>query len=276
MSFVFQRRYGGPVRALITDLAGTAVDYGSCAPAGAFVELFRRHGVAIDAVQARGPMGLEKKDHIRVLSRLPEVAARWVAVHDAGCTEEDVEKLYREFIPLQLEVLPRYSRVIPGVLEAAAELAKRGVRLGATTGYNREMMETVLREVARKGFVPESAVCASDVAAGRPAPWMNFRCMEALGVFPPEAVVTIGDTVPDIDAGLNAGVWTIGVTRTGNMLGLSEEEERALSPEDLRSRLEAAAGRMRAAGAHFVIEGFAQCLPVIDEIERRLREGGRP
>jgi len=276
MSFVFRRSYAGPVRALITDLANTVVDFGSCAPAGAFVELFRRQGVEITDEQARGPMGLQKKDHIRVLTRLPEVAARWRQAHGAACREEDVDRMYQEFIPLQLEVLPRYGGLIPGVLEAVRAVEKRGVRIAATTGYNREMMETVLEAAAPQGFAPEAAVCASDVPAGRPAPWMNLRCLEALGVYPPEAAVTIGDTVPDVEAGLNAGMWTVGVARTGNMLGLAPEEIVALGADDLDRRLAAARRKLRACGAHFVVDGFGDCPAVLDEIGRRLAAAGRP
>ena len=36
---------------------------------------------------------------------------------------------------------------------------------------------------------------------------------QALGVYPPEAIVKIGDTIPDIDEGLNAGAWTIGPSK---------------------------------------------------------------
>ena len=78
--------------------------------------------------------------------------------------------------------------------------------------------------LAEQDFVPDAAVCAADVPAGRPAPWMIYRAMELLGVYPPQAVVAIGDTIADIEAGLNAGVWAMGVTRTGNMLGLAQED----------------------------------------------------
>jgi len=277
MRFVYERRYTGGVKALITDLAGTVVDYGSCAPAGAFVDLFGRHGVAVTQAQAREPMGLEKQDHIRVLAAMPAVASQWKAAHGGSpCSENDIESLYREFIPLQLQVLPGYSALIPGVPEAMEALRKRGIRIAATTGYNREMMATVLEAAARQGFVPDTAVCASDVAGGRPAPWMIFRCLEALGVYPPEAAVKIGDTVPDMEDGLNAGVWTIGVTRTGNMLGLSEAEVRALGPEERNDRLASAGRRLLRSGAHFVIESFADCVPVIEEIDRRLLRRERP
>lgn len=35
-------------------------------------------------------------------------------------------------------------------------------------------------------------------------------------------LVNVGDTVVDIQAGLNAGVWTVSVARTGNETGLSQ------------------------------------------------------
>ena len=48
------------LKAVVFDWAGTIVDYGSRAPMGAFVEVFRRFGVAITNAEARGPMGLPK------------------------------------------------------------------------------------------------------------------------------------------------------------------------------------------------------------------------
>ena len=53
---------------------------------------------------------------------------------------------------------------------------------------------------------------------------MMYANAVQLGVYPPEAVVKIGDTLPDIDEGLNAGAWAVGVTLTGNEIGLTEAE----------------------------------------------------
>ena len=63
------------IAAVILDWAGTAVDHGSLAPVGVFVELFAREGVAVTLEQARGPMGVHKREHIRQVARLPEVTA---------------------------------------------------------------------------------------------------------------------------------------------------------------------------------------------------------
>jgi hypothetical protein len=43
-AFRYERRYRGPLRAVVLDGAGTIADYGSRAPAMVFVEVFRREG----------------------------------------------------------------------------------------------------------------------------------------------------------------------------------------------------------------------------------------
>jgi phosphonoacetaldehyde hydrolase len=277
MEYSFARRYIGPVKLVVVDLAGTVADYGSRAPAGAFVELFKRNGVEVSDAQARGPMGMEKQDHIRTMTQIPDIADKWRAAHDGrDCTEADVEAMYKEFIPLQVNALPAYCDLIPGTIEAMAELRGRGIRIAATTGYNTDMMNVVLECMKKQGFEPETAVCASDVPAGRPAPWMILECMSRLGVYPAESVVNIGDTIPDIAAGLNAGVWSVGVTRTGNMLGLSLGEADALDGAARKARLEKAGAVMAQAGAHFVAEGIERCPRIVELIDSMLAQGARP
>jgi phosphonoacetaldehyde hydrolase len=64
-------------------------------------------------------------------------------------------------------------------------------------------------------------------------------------VYPMKAIVKVGDTVSDIEEGLNAGTWTVGVSATGNC-----------SRQTLQD-----------AGAHFVIDSVADLMPVIDKVE---------
>lgn len=250
------------IRLVACDLAGTTVDFGSCAPAGVFVDLFRRHGVAVSDAEARGPMGTAKRDHIAALAALPRVATAWGLAHGRDFSVADLDSLYGEFIPLQLETLPAYDELVPGTLEAVAALRSAAVKVAATTGYNKEMTTVVMAGARRQGFDPDTVVCASDVAAGRPAPWMIFRAMEQTGVWPPAAVVAVGDTIADIEAARNAGVWAVGVTATGNMLGLSRAAHDALNPADRAARLAAARTALLAAGAHAAIDGIGD-LPAL-------------
>ena len=91
-----------------------------------------------------------------------------------------------------------------------------------------------------------------------------------------EAFVKVGDTLPDIAEGLNAGMWTIGVAKTGNELGLTEQEIAALEPEALKAKLERAYQRMHQAGAHYVVDTIAEVPPILGDINARLARGERP
>ena len=274
--FAYPRQYRGKLKAVVFDSAGTTVDYGSCAPAGVFIDAFKRFGLAVTPAQAREPMGLPKRDHVQALLRMDDVGRQWQAKHGRPWTEADVDEIYRVFIPMQLECLPRFSDPIPGVVETAGRLRHRGLKIAATTGYNREMMEVVVREAAKRGFSPDVSFSASDVPAGRPAPWMCLKAAESLGVYPMEAVVKIGDTIPDVEEGLNAGMWTIGIAKTGNELGLIEAEVAKLPEAELARRLERIKTRMLLAGAHYVADGVSDCEPILDEIETRLARGEKP
>lgn len=276
MQYSFERRYRGAVQALIVDWAGTVVDYGSRAPAGVFVEVYRRHGVRISDEQARGPMGMEKRAHISAIAALPEVNAAWVAANGAAINEADIDEMYHEFLPLQLECLPRYADLIPGTRELVAACRARSIKIGSSTGYSRALMEVLMPEARRRGFEPDAMVCADDVPQGRPAPWMCFENAKRLGVWPMAAIIKVDDTIPGIEAGLNAGMWTVAVTKSGNELGLSEAEVAELTAEELRHRLAAASERLARVGTHYVIESVAELLPVVDEIEARLARGERP
>ena len=126
----------GGVRAVIFDISGTVLDYGSRGPVVAFVELFARHGVAVSEAEARGPMGTHKKDHIWTILSDAAVGERWAHVHGAAPNRDDLDRLYEEFTPLQMEVLKLHCDVIPGVPEVARQLRARGIKIANTTGFD--------------------------------------------------------------------------------------------------------------------------------------------
>jgi len=277
MRFLYRRRYAGPVRLVILDWAGTTMDYGCYAPAVVFIEVFKRRGIKISMAQARAPMGMHKRDHIRAIAQTEEVTEAWRKKYGRDWTEKDVEDMFQnEFKPLQLECIARYSQLIPGTVDAVKQLRTKGIKIGSTTGYFEEAMKILKEEAARQGYVPDSSVCATQVPAGRPYPWMVFQNMFNLQLFPPEAVVKVGDTLLDVEEGLNAGTWTVGLAKTGNEIGLNEQEISQLPPEQLRKKLARARERLYKAGAHYVVDTIAEVPQVVEDIEERLRRGDRP
>ena len=276
MNFQFQRSYRGPLKAILLDWAGTTMDYGCYAPAVVFIEVFKRQGVPISVEEARAPMGAHKKEHIRKISQLETVRERWQKAHGRDPVEKDVEAMFQEFVPLQLACLADYADLIPGTLPAVADFRKRGLKIGSTTGYTTEMTRILLAEAKKRGYEPDSTVCATEVPAGRPEPWMCVQNVMNLRVYPFEACVKVDDTLPGIEEGLNAGMWTIGLAKTGNELGLNAGEVAKLDPEVLQSRLERAYTRMHQCGAHYVVDGIWDVPAVLDDVQARLARGERP
>jgi len=264
------------IQAVLFDWAGTTVDYGSRAPVRVFLEIFERVGLPLTEAEAREPMGKAKREHIASILRMPRVAALWAEKFSTAPTEADVDRLYGDFLPLQLEVLSRGSDVIPGVPELVAQLRSAGLRIGSTTGYTRALMDVVRPAARAQGFDPAVVLCADDVPAGRPAPWMNWRACETLGVYPPATVIAVDDTPVGIQAARNAGMWAVGVTQTGNGLGLSLAETQALPIAELQLRLTRLEEEYLEAGAHFVLNAATELPQLIYQLNRGLAQGERP
>ena len=274
--FVRNKPYAGEVKAVVLDWAGTAVDFGSIGPVAVFIEVFRLRGVSTTTPEARRFMGLMKKDHIRGMCGLESVKSRWTGVHGKGPGEDDIDAMYQDTERLMVEAIARHSDPIPGLLEAVARLRGSGIKIGTSTGYTAPMMDVLVPEAARKGYKPDAVVCSSDVPAGRPFPWMCYKNAIDLQTYPMEAMVKAGDTISDVQEGLNAGMWTAGISKTGNELGLSEEEVEHLAPEKLNSMLKDIEKRYFEAGAHYVIEGVRELPGIIDSINDRLAKGMTP
>jgi len=144
--------------------------------------------------------------------------------------------------------------------------------VASTTGYTREMLDQLLDSGAREGYVPDCSVTPGEAGSGRPQPFMMYECAIRLQVWPMSAIAKIGDTPADILEGLNAGAWSIGVAATGNMIGLTCEEFRALPEAERAARLDDARAELAKAGAHYVVDSVAELEPVLDAIDAQLEE----
>jgi phosphonoacetaldehyde hydrolase len=264
------------VQAVIFDLSGTTIDYGSRGPVVALVELFSRHGVKVTNEEARGPMGMHKKDHIWTMLTDPAIGQRWEAANGAAPSRRVLEELYQDFAPLQTEVLKHHCDVIPGVPEVVRALRERGIKIASTTGFDSAMLGDLIQQVRAGGYAPDLFVCPDQVGKGRPAPWMAFHAARQLDVYPMKTFVKVGDTTKDIDEAHAAGMWAVSVVCTGNEVGLSQEALERLSAVERDAVIFAARARLAASGPHYLIDSAADLIPIVDEITARLARGDRP
>ncbi|MBA2115270.1 phosphonoacetaldehyde hydrolase [Bremerella alba] len=264
------------IQLVVFDWAGTTIDFGSCAPATAFAKVFAAHGVQVSDEEARQPMGLNKIEHLIAMLSTEEISKRWHDSKGTPWTDTDVSQMYDQFVPYQLEAIEQNGQLVPQLREVIHSLRANNIKVGSTTGYFQAAANLVYRVANDQGFTPDANVCADNVPKGRPAPWMLFQAMQALNVFPPKTVVAIGDTVADIEAGRNAGCWTVGICDSSSITGLSFDDYCQLDPQTKTERLKNTASVFQNAGSHFAIPSIEELPRVILQINQRLAEGDRP
>ncbi|MDO6824203.1 phosphonoacetaldehyde hydrolase [Marinobacter sp. 1_MG-2023] len=274
--YTYTRRYTGPLQAVIMDLAGTCVDFGSLAPIQAFLKLFEAEGIDLSEAEAREPMGTEKREHICRLLAMPRIRTQWSSVFGKTPDTADIDRLYGAFLPLQTAAIAERSQLIPGAIELQDWLRDRGIKLGVNTGYSREMVNVILPELVAQGFEPESVVVATEVPQGRPAPHMSMKNAIELGVRAVQGCVKVDDTATGIEEGLNAGMWTVAVVASGNAVGLSEEQLSSLKDTDRADVVARGHRVMATSGAHYVIDSIADLPNVLVDIGCRLQAGECP
>lgn len=253
------------------DWAGTSIDYGCFAPIAAFVRSFGELGIDIKPEEARRPMGLNKKDHIRALFEMERIRACFCNKYGREYNETDVQKCYDSFRKLILASLREYTDSIPHVIEVVEKLREQGIKIGSTTGYTKEMMDIVIPEAEAKGLRVDHCVTADGLPGGRPFPYMIYKNMCDLAVPSRFSVLKYGDTISDIEEGVHAGVWSVGVVMGGNEQGLSLSEVYALPVEELQRRVKEVRMRMYAAGAHYVVDSAEDLPALIESINDRMR-----
>ena len=124
----------------------------------------------------------------------------------------------------------------------------------------------------------DASVAGDEVAQGaRPRPFMVYRNLDLMDAWPIQTVVKVDDTVSGVGEGLNAGCWSVGVSRYSNYLNINSYQEADDMPAaELDRRHEETRDILRNAGAHYVIDSLADIEPVIEDVNQRLARGERP
>jgi|SRR5215813_5955728 len=204
-----------PIKLVIFDIAGTIVqDRGEVVHA--FSAALRAHGVSFTDAELAEWKGASKREVIR----------HFVTRQSESASAEKVEQVYREF-RRGLEGHYRENGVapIPGAAETFAWLRRRGISIATTSGFYREIAAGILERAGWRDTFAAN-ISSSDVTAGRPAPFLIFRAMEAAGVWNVREVINVGDTPLDLQAGTNAGVGDV----IGVLTGLHRKERLQREP----------------------------------------------
>lgn len=202
-----------PLDLVICDMAGTTVEDAGQVPA-AFTAALAEQGIVLSPAEVNAVRGASKRQTIHALT--PEGSDR--AARSAAT--------YAAFVRHLKAAFAQGVRPVAGAVETFRWLRERGVKIALDTGFDREITNLLLTALDWQTGVVDAVVCGDEVSAGRPAPYLIFRCLEAAGVQSVHRVAAIGDTVLDLQAGHHAGVrWNIGV-----LSGAHRREQLAREP----------------------------------------------
>lgn len=194
----------GPFGLACLDMAGTTVrDDGAVEAAfdDALATVGIRQGTAVyDEAHlfVRETMGWSKADvFAKLLAADPaeRATARFASAYEAFVASGNVEP-------------------IPGASEVLRDLRACGVRVCLTTGFAPSTRDALLDALGWREVV-DLALSPADVGRGRPAPDLILGAMERLEIDDPGAVVVVGDTVSDLQAGTAAGARAVVGVLTG-------------------------------------------------------------
>jgi pyrophosphatase PpaX len=184
------------IRLVIYDLDGTLID-----STEAIVETFNR--VVEEQGEAPCPRG-----QIEEMIGLPltDMFRRVLPPAKHG----GVKACWDRFVEIYAEVGPAKTKILPGVQETIAHFKQAGYLQSVATTKRGDVATHLLRKLGLSDYF-NLILGINDVTHPKPAPDVINLTLERLAVKPHEAVF-VEDTTIGLEAGICAGVHTVGVT----------------------------------------------------------------
>jgi pyrophosphatase PpaX len=142
-----------------------------------------------------------------------------------GYGEEHVEGLIKAFREFNEKMHDELAVGFEGIEEALKALKKMGLKLGIVTSKRELMAHRSLRLINIFDYM-DVIITPEHSNKHKPDPEPIFKACEALDITPQEAIM-VGDSIYDIQCGINAGCETCAVTYTE----FDIEELKSLNPQ---------------------------------------------
>jgi phosphoglycolate phosphatase len=206
------------VRAVLFDLDGTLVDsLGDLADAiNHMLASFGRPGLA--TAEIRPLLGKGARNLVQQI----------LATNDATETEEGLAR----FLEYNRSHIADKSRLYPGARETLEMLAANNIALAAISNKNEALSKLILEALGIDSFF--EIICGGDTFEEmKPSPLPLLKVVEHLTA-PINCTVMVGDSINDVQAGIRAGITTIGCSwGYGDLEELREADHVASSCHDV-------------------------------------------
>lgn len=213
------------MRLVVFDVAGTTLLDDGDAVASAMISALATAGVEVCAAEVDPVMGLVKPLAIATLLE-----------DKRGVRPEPVEvrTVHERFRSAMVEHYASGPGVgaMPGAEAVFLALRGSGIKVALDTGFDRSILDAVIR---RLGWAPmlDATIASDEVERGRPYPDMIRALMDELGVERAMDVAKVGDSLADIEEGINSGCGLVVAMRNRRTIPLLDRYPGVVGVDDL-------------------------------------------
>lgn len=215
---------------VVFDIAGTTVkDNGEITRS--FQKAMREAGYEIPAEKVNALMGYKKTEAIRLM--LQEYEENWDKI-----STRLINKIHQRFLDEMIDYYrsTKMLQPLPNAENVFDELRNNKIKVALNTGFSKEITDVIMERLEWiKNKKVDYVISSSEVAEGRPFPFMIEELMNRANVQDPRRVVKVGDTESDVHEGKNAGcLYSIAVTTGAFTRKALEEHQPSFIIDDLR------------------------------------------
>jgi phosphonoacetaldehyde hydrolase len=259
------------IRACVFDLGGTIVDRYSVTPFFSIKKAFLKNGINIPERVILKDMGFSKNKHIGNILCDNYVQTKWFNEYGKFPDSLDCDMIYEDFKTLQ-NVNSKEITVLPETAHAFEYLRQMDVKIGVTTGFDKENMDIILSRLEDYGLYVDGAVSSSCLSKARPYPDMINKLKKDFEIENDYQLIKFDDTPMGIKEANNGGFWSVGVTKWSALMEIVEPEDimgfGLMASDEYVNRLMKTRSSLIEADADFVIYDLSE----IDDIFREVRK----
>lgn len=273
------------VQAITFDLAGTLVDRYTNSVVStirkAIGQVYPR--LVLSDSEIRSHMGLKKMDHLKQLFNLQTVRQK----SGSYPTQTQLDTIHSKLESLQIDYYlkhPKSSELLPFVTKSLEQIKTINpkIRFCVTTGFPRSILDVIKNNIHDSNNLYytnyfNQMVASDEVKNGRPSPSMILKAIRVNPLFYKKypmclPIINLGDTVHDVQSGINAGAISGAVLRYSSTLKHHQMKDPKTSTNTNTSlsfllAMEKTRQDMLDAGADFVIDDFRALPQVVRMLE---------
>lgn len=261
------------IRACVFDLGGTIVDRYSASPFFSIKKAFLKNRINIPERVILKDMGMSKNKHIGKILCDNYVQTKWFNEYGKFPDSLDCDIIYEDFKTLQLGHSKEIT-ILPETNNAFEYLKKMDVKIGITTGFDKENMDMILSRMEDEGLYVDGAVSSTCLLRSRPYPDMINKLKKDFEIEHNYQLVKFDDTPIGIKEANNGDFWSVGVTKWSSLMGIVEPEDimgdGLMSSDEYRCKLDKTRDLLIKSGADLVIHDLNEINMVFREIHRSI------